>query len=150
MCYAYLMHKRMTSSPLWSRKQVQLLNISFPESGKKHVLVEIGCVLNIRNSKGAGTGTVKDIATHRQTGSVSIVREWDFNSNHFSIDNSESGFIKSWREIEVVPIILARLDKQIFEFNLDVRAKIISPVGSHFKLATCFLPDSDWMLSVPP
>lgn len=105
------------------------------------MLVETRSDLNMRSSKGARTGTVKDTATRRQIGLESTFLEWGFNSNHFSVDNSELGLFKSSREIEVVPIVLANV--AIFGFNLDISVKVSSPVGSHVKLALCFLPDTD-------
>lgn len=134
----------MISLPVSSTTQVQPLSRwTLPGIGRKHVLTDSGCDRTMWRTWGATTGTVKDAAICRQIGIGSVVPKLGTNSNHFWIDSFESGPDSSCRGIEVVPKVLAFLDMERFEGIWDLSMNNSSPVGSHWKAATCFSPDSE-------
>lgn len=139
----------MTSVPVSSMTSVELLACwTFPGSGKKQELFENGRERIMWSTSGARDGTVKETATRRQIGSEILLLEFGTNSNHFSTESLETGARNSWRESEVEPNIFGALFIGKLEVEWDMSSKSSSPVGSHWKEATCFSPDSDKILSL--
>ena len=144
----YLIWRLMTSAPVSSVTCVNLLACwTFPGRGKKQEFFEISREQIIWNTHGAGDGTVKETETRRQIGFVITLLELGTNSNHFSTESLETGSRKSWRESEAEPNILGALVMGKLEVEWDMSSNRSSPVGSHWKEATCFSPDSDKILS---
>ncbi len=144
----YLSWRLMTSAPVSSMTCVNLLACwTFPGRGKKQELFENGREQIIWSTRGAGDGTVKETAARRQIGFVITLLELGSNSNHFSTESLETGVRNSWRESEVEPNIFGAFVIGKLEVEWDMSSKRSSPVGSHWKEATCFSPDSDKILS---
>ena len=100
----------------------------------------------IWNMHGAEDGMVKETETQMQIGFVITLVELGTNSNHLSTESLETGSRKSWRESEVEPNILGSLVMGKLGVEWDMSWNRSSPVGSHWKEATCFSPDTDKIL----
>lgn len=142
--FNYLICRLIISFPPSSMTRVQLLaNWTLTGSGKRQELFENGWERIIRSTYGAGVGTVTEMATRKQIGLESEMLEKGTNSNHFSTVRLESGDWKSSRDIDIEPIVLDVFDTSKLDVEQDISSKSSCPVGSHWKQATCFSPDSD-------
>ena len=95
---------------------------------------------------GAGIGGVKEKQIRRLIGLESASTEFDTRSNHFSVESWETGFTRSFREIEVVPNFLAGLVMGKAEGVYVISSKTRFSLGSHCNTVTCFSLVLDKML----
>lgn len=87
--------------------------------------------LNIRSSRGAGLGTVNEIATLRDIGFELTEPEPGLSSNHFSTDSLEIGTKMSSSGIEIEPNVRGVRDIGMLEVLKQMRSNCSSPLGSH-------------------
>lgn len=145
---AYLICRLIISASVFSTTEVQILGCcALPGSGKKQELFDCTREQIMCSSYGAWMGTLNETAIRRQIGSELIFPEVGCNSTHLSTESSDTGFRKSSRENEVVPIVLHTLVSGKLEGECDTSSKKSSPLGSHWKEATCLSPDSDRIVS---
>lgn len=75
------------------------------------------------------------------------VSELGIRSIHFSTLSLDTGSRKFFRDSEVVPIVFDAPATGILEGECDTSSNKSSPVGSHWKEATCFTLDWDKIVS---
>lgn len=88
------------------------------------------------------------MATRNRIGFELMVPEHGTSSNHFSTKSFETGSRYSLIENETEPSVFVDLLIDNLEEEWATSSKCSSPVGSHWKDATCFSPDSDKILSL--
>lgn len=140
---AYLTWRLMSLVPVSSMTCILLLaSLYFPGRGKKQEV--FSCRERTTCSTcSVGTGTVHETETRRRIGFKLTFPELGTKSNHISADRLETGSKRSWSENEVVPNVFNALVNGKLVGERDTSSKRSSPVGSHWKLATCFTLDSD-------
>lgn len=101
----------------------------------------------MRSTCGAKVGMVNETAIRRLIGFELTLLDFGTKSIHCSTASLDSGLRKVCRESEVVAIVFDAPGIGILEGEWDTSSKNSSPVGSHWKEATCFTPDLDRIVS---
>lgn len=128
--------------------QAQLFGCwTLPVIGKKQELFDNGLERTMWSTWGARVGRVNETEIRRLTGFELMVPELGIRSNHFSTPSLDTGSRKFCRESEVVPIVFDAPTTGNLEVECDASSNKSSPVGSHWKEATCFTPDWDKIVS---
>lgn len=144
----YLIWRLITSDWVSSMTRVQLLaGWILPGRGKKQEPFDKGRERTMRSKCGARVGMVNETAIRRLIGFELTLPDLGTRSNHCSTASLDIGLMKFWRESEAVPIVFDAPVIGILEVECDTSSNNSSPVASHWKEATCFIPDLDRIVS---
>lgn len=101
------------------------------QEGRKEVHLDSSRALNICSSRGAGFGTVNEIATRREIGFELTQPEPGLSSNHFSTDSLEIGTKMSSSGSETEPNVKGVREIGMLEVLEQMSSNCSSPLGSH-------------------